>query len=186
MNESESKPEQDAVRSPLASVFRQSKKPKKLIKIIHPVFILILYTPATLKPEEKKQMRKQLIAFIAAVLITGTIGLSMFVVGTNALANQNGAVASNSSSSTSPAATTGSASANSDQAQIAQLQSLVAQYQAREQQYQTALNNDNSQLAQAATEMQTIQQLLAYLESRGIIQINSQGQITVTAGRFGD
>jgi len=131
-------------------------------------------------------MRKQLIAIIAAVLITGTIALSMFVVGTNALANQNGTTASNSSSSTSSTATAGSPSTSSDQAQIAQLQSLVAQYQAREQQYQTALNTDNTQLSQAAAEMQTVQQLLAYLESRGIIQINSQGQITVTTGRFGN
>jgi hypothetical protein len=124
-------------------------------------------------------MRKQLIAFIAAVLITGTIALSMFVVGANALANQNGTVASNSPSSQSSVATTGSTTTSSDQGQIAQLQSLVAQYQSREQQYQTALNTDNTQLAQAASEMQTIQQLLAYLESRGIIQIDSQGQITV-------
>jgi len=124
-------------------------------------------------------MRKQLIAFIAAVLITGTIALSMFVVGANALANQNGTVASNSPSSQSSVATTGSTTTSSDQGQIAQLQSLVAQYQSREQQYQTALNTDNTQLAQAASEMQTIQQLLTYLESRGIIQINSQGQITV-------
>ena len=124
-------------------------------------------------------MRKQLIAFIAAVLITGTIALSMFVVGANALANQNGTVASNSPSSQSSVATTGSTTTSSDQAQIAQLQSLVAQYQSREQQYQSALNADNTQLAQAASEMQTIQQLLAYLESRGIIQIDNQGQITV-------
>ena len=124
-------------------------------------------------------MRKQLIAFIAAVLITGTIALSMFVVGANALANQNGTVASNSPSSQSSVATTGSTTTSSDQGQIAQLQSLVAQYQSREQQYQSALNADNTQLTQAASEMQTIQQLLAYLESRGIIQIDNQGQITV-------
>jgi hypothetical protein len=131
-------------------------------------------------------MRKQLIAFIAAVLITGTIALSMFVVGANALANQNGTVASNSPSSQSSVATTGSTTTSSDQGQIAQLQSLVAQYQSREQQYQTALNTDNTQLAQAASEMQTIQQLLAYLESRGIIQIDSQGQITVMTRGYGN
>ena len=124
-------------------------------------------------------MRKQLIAFIAAVLITGTIALSMFVVGANALANQNGTVASNSPGSQSSVATTGSTITSSDQAQIAQLQSLVTQYQSREQQYQAALNTDNTQLPQAASEMQTIQQLLAFLESRGLIQIDSQGQITV-------
>lgn len=131
-------------------------------------------------------MRKQLIAFIAAVLITGTIALSMFVVGANALANQNGTVASNSPGSQSSVATTGSTTTSSDQAQIAQLQSLVAQYQSREQQYQAALNTDNTQLAQAASEMQTIQQLLAYLESRGIIQIDNQGQITVMTRGYGN
>jgi len=131
-------------------------------------------------------MRKQLIAFIAAILITGTVALSMFVVGANALANQNGTVASNSPSSQVTVATTGSPTTSSDQAQIAQLQSLVAQYQSREQQYQTALNTDNTQLTQAASEMQTIQQLLAYLESRGIIQIDSQGQITVLARGYGN
>ncbi|HEY5157878.1 MAG TPA: hypothetical protein VII93_07960, partial [Anaerolineales bacterium] len=131
-------------------------------------------------------MRKQLIAFIAAVLITGTIALSMFVVGANALANQNGTVASNSPGSQSSVATTGSTITSSDQAQIAQLQSLVTQYQSREQQYQAALNTDNTQLAQAASEMQTIQQLLAYLESHGIIQIDSQGQITVMTRGYGN
>jgi biopolymer transport protein ExbD len=131
-------------------------------------------------------MRKQLIAFIAAILITGTVALSMFVVGANALANQNGTVASNSPSSQVTVATTGSPTTSSDQAQIAQLQSLVAQYQSREQQYQTALNTDNTQLTQAASEMQTIQQLLAYLESRGIIQIDSQGQITVLTRGYGN
>jgi len=122
-------------------------------------------------------MRKQLIAFIAATLITGTIALSMIVVGVSAMTNQHGVVASNSTSSS---ATTASTTTSSDQAQIAQLQSLVAQYQAREQQYQSALNSDNTQLTQAAIEMQSVQQLLAYLESRGIIQINSAGQITVS------
>jgi hypothetical protein len=121
-------------------------------------------------------MRKQLIAFLAAALITGTIALSMIVTGVSAMTNQNGVVPSNSTSS---AATTASTTASSDQAQIAQLQSLVAQYQAREQQYQSALNSDNTQLTQAAIEMQSVQQLLAYLESRGIIRINSSGQITV-------
>jgi hypothetical protein len=122
-------------------------------------------------------MRKQLIAFIAATLITGTIALSMIVVGVSAMTNRNGVVPSNSTSSV---ATTASTTTSSDQAQIAQLKSLVDQYQAREQQYQSALNSDNSQLSQAAVEMQSVQQLLAYLESRGIIQINSAGQITVS------
>ena len=122
-------------------------------------------------------MRKKIIALMAAIVITGTIAFSMFAVGVNAMANQNGTTASNSPGSiTTPASST----ASSDQAQIAKLQSLVTQYQAREQQYQTALNNDNTQLSQAASQMQMIQQLLAYLQNHGLIQIDSQGQIYIT------
>jgi ABC-type lipoprotein release transport system permease subunit len=112
-------------------------------------------------------MRKKLIALLAAILITGTIAMAMLVVGVNAMTNQNGTPVSSSP-------------ALSDQAQIAQLQSLVAGYQAREQQYQAALDDDNQQLAQAASTMQNIQQLLAYLQSQGLIQIDNQGQIYIT------
>ena len=122
-------------------------------------------------------MRKKIIALMAAIVITGTIAFSMFAVSVNAMANQNGTTASNSPGSiTTPASST----ASSDQAQIAQLQSLVTQYQAREQQYQTALNNDNAQLSQAASQMQMIQQLMAYLQNHGLIQIDNQGQIYIT------
>ncbi len=40
-------------------------------------------------------------------------------------------------------------------------------------------------LNQASQEMQMVQQLLVYLQNRGIIQINNQGQITVIGG-YGD
>lgn len=128
-------------------------------------------------------MRKQLIAFLAAFVITGIVALSMLVVGVNAAINPNGVAVSNSPAQ---AASKSSTTSSTDQAQqIAQLQNLVAQYQAREQQYQTALQNDNTQLNQAAQEMQMVQQLLVYLQNRGIIQIDSQGQITVNGG-FGN
>jgi uncharacterized protein YlxW (UPF0749 family) len=122
-------------------------------------------------------MRKQVVAILFAFIITAMVALSMLVVGVNAANNPNGVAASNA-----PASTTASVSSDtsSSQAQIAQLQSLVAQYQAREQQYQTALNSDNQQLSQAAQEIQMIQQLLGYLQNRGLIQIDSQGRITVT------
>jgi hypothetical protein len=122
-------------------------------------------------------MRKQIGALLAAILITGAIAMSMFVIGANAMTNQKGTAVSNSPAMV---AVTGSTTASSDQAQIAQLQSLVAEYQAREQQYQTALKSDNDQLTQAASEMQMIQQLLSYLQSQGLIQINNQGQIFIT------
>jgi peptidoglycan hydrolase CwlO-like protein len=128
-------------------------------------------------------MRKQILAAVAAILITGTIAMSMFVVGTNALANQNGTAASNSPATAAAASSSGVSSSASTQAQIAQLQAQLAQYQARDQQYQAALNSDNTQLAQATSEIQMIQQLLTYLQQRGLIQIDSNGQIFVTGGR---
>jgi uncharacterized protein YlxW (UPF0749 family) len=121
-------------------------------------------------------MRKQVVAFLSAFIITAIVALSMLVVGVNAASNPNGVAASNSP--TAAAAARVLTSTGSSQAQIAQLQSLVAQYQARDQQYQAALSSDNQQLAQAAQEMQMIQQLLLYLQNHGLIQINSQGQIT--------
>lgn len=119
-------------------------------------------------------MRKQIGALLSAILITGAIAVSMFVVGVNAMSNQNGTVVSNSPAST---AVVGSSTTSSDQALIAQLQAEVAQYQAREQQYKAALDGDNQQLAQDASQMQMIQQLLIFLQRNGLIQINNQGQI---------
>lgn len=122
-------------------------------------------------------MRKQVVAFLSAFIITAIVALSMLVVGVNAASNPNGVTPSNSP--TAATAANLSSATDSSQAQIAQLQSLVAQYQARDQQYQAALNSDNQQLAQASQEMQTIQQLLVYLQNNGLIRIDSQGQITV-------
>jgi bisphosphoglycerate-dependent phosphoglycerate mutase len=126
-------------------------------------------------------MRKQLVALFAAMLITGLMAMSMVVIGANAMSNQNGTAASNSSAPAASASTASSSTTSStDQAaQIAQLQAEVAQYQARETQYQAALDSDNQQLTQSASQMQMIQQLLAYLQSNNLIQINSQGQIFV-------
>jgi septal ring factor EnvC (AmiA/AmiB activator) len=121
-------------------------------------------------------MRKQVVAFLFAFLITAIVALSMLVVGVNAAINPNGVTASNSP--TSPAASV-STNTDSTQTQIAQLQAQVAQYQARDQQYQAALSSDNQQLSQAAQEIQMIQQLLAYLQNRGLIRIDDRGQITV-------
>jgi uncharacterized protein YlxW (UPF0749 family) len=121
-------------------------------------------------------MRKQVVAFLSAFIITAIVALSMLVVGVNAAVNPNGVAASNSPTT---AAASVSTSTDSTQAQIAQLQAQLAQYQARDQQYQAALASDNQQLSQAAQEMQMVQQLLVYLQNRGLIRINNQGQITV-------
>ena len=124
-------------------------------------------------------MRKQTIAILAALFITGLVAMSVAVVGVNAMMNQKGTAVSNSPAKS---VTSVSAAPSSDQAVIADLQSQVAGYQAREQQYQTALQSDNQQLAQAYQQIQAVQQLLVYLQNRGIIQINNQGQIVITNG----
>ncbi len=125
-------------------------------------------------------MRKHILALLAAIFITGVTALGMFVVGVNALTNPNTTTTSNSPSA-SVSQNPGSSVA-AYQAQIAQLQSLVQQYQAREKQYQQTINQDNQQLNQAANEVQMIQQLLGYLQNQGLIQVDSNGQITITAG----
>ena len=51
-------------------------------------------------------MRKQIAALLAAMLITGSIAMSMFVVGANAMTNQNGTVVSNSPAAAAAAAST--------------------------------------------------------------------------------
>jgi hypothetical protein len=130
-----------------------------------------------IQPKGENSMRKQVVAFLSAFIITAIVALSMLVVGVNAASNPNGVTASNSPTA---ATASGSASSASAQAQIAQVQAQLAQYQARDQQYQAALSSDNQQLSQAAQEMQMIQQLLVYLQNRGLIQINNQGQIMVT------
>jgi uncharacterized protein YpmS len=123
-------------------------------------------------------MHKQIFALFSALLITGIIAMSMLVIGAGAMTNQNGTAISNSSGKVVAAS---SSVGTSDQSQqITQLQAQVAQYQSREQQYKAALDSDNQQLTRAASETQMIQQLLAYLQSHGLIQINDQGQIFVT------
>jgi uncharacterized protein YpmS len=123
-------------------------------------------------------MRKQVTAFLFAFIITAIVALAMLVVGVNAATNPNGVAVSNSPSSAAANVTT-STSSSSNQSQIDLLKSQLAQYQAREKQYQAALNSDNQQLTQASQETQMVQQLLGYLQNRGLIQISNQGQITV-------
>ena len=68
-------------------------------------------------------MRKQVIAFLSAFIITAMVALSMLVIGVNAASNPNGVAASNSPSAAT--VTSASTSTGSSQAQIAQLQSHI-------------------------------------------------------------
>ena len=110
---------------------------------------------------------KQIQALVAAVIITGLVGLGMLAVGVNALLNPNTVAAGDAPGS---ALTSVSASSPDASAQIKQLQDLVAQYQDREKQVQAQLN-------QADAQLQQVQQLLMEMQRRGLIRINGDGSV---------
>ena len=118
---------------------------------------------------------KKIQALIAAAMITGLLGLGMLAIGVNAALNPNSVAASDTPGSASPAV---SATTSQAQAQIAQLQNLIAQYQNREKQYQV-------QLDQADTQLQQYQALLAEMQRRGLIRINSDGSIQLPRRSLG-
>jgi TolA-binding protein len=131
----------------------------------------------------ERDMKRSMVAVLAALIITACVGVSIFAVGGAALFNKNGSPASNS-----PAQTVNVSSSNSSQQadQIAQLQNLVSQYQDREKQYQQREQQLQSQLAQANAQVQadqqTVQQaqmLLDALQQRGLIRITNDGRIFI-------
>jgi peptidoglycan hydrolase CwlO-like protein len=119
-------------------------------------------------------MKKQIPAFLAALVITGFITLAMIVTGANALMNRNGTVVSNDSAITSSITTT-----SIDQAQIDQLQARINEFQQRETQYQQLLQQDQQQIQQ-------FQQFLFAMQQAGLIQIRSDGTVLITARGGGD
>ncbi len=134
---------------------------------------------------------KTLPALLFALVITGVVGLSMIVIGGNALFNKNTTPLLSSPGVTTVSAaslTTGQQTA--DQQTVDQLQQLIAQYQQREQDYQARLteaaqriDQANQQLSQANQTIQSYDQLLSVLQERGLIQINNDGQIMIARGR---
>ena len=143
-------------------------------------------------------------ALLFALAITAIIAISMFIVGGNALLNQNtspvlnappaantaGAGISNASNpSTAPASGSSDPQLAAAQQQIAQMQDLLNQYQAREKTYQTELkqaaqklSDANAQLAQDNQQIQVFQQVLQALQQRGIIRITNDGTIELLQG----
>ena len=65
-----------------------------------------------------------------------------------------------------------------------QVEELLAQYQAREQQYKTELQQAASQLNQANQQLSQYQSLVRGLENAGVIQINPDGRVLISGGRF--
>jgi hypothetical protein len=134
---------------------------------------------------------KTLPAILFALGITAVLAITMAVIGANALVNpvtlpitNSPASASSSGVAAASFSSSSSSASSSDPAQVAQLQALVTQYQDREKQYQTELADSVTRLDQANTQLQTqdqqiqqFQQLLTILQQRGIIRIDSNGQI---------
>ena len=65
-----------------------------------------------------------------------------------------------------------------------ELRSLIAQYQQREVQYQTELTKAASQLDEANMKVSQYENLILALQNAGVIQINRNGQVTLTARVF--
>ena len=126
-------------------------------------------------------MKKQAMAFIAATLITLTVGAGLLIVGGAAYFNKNGTPAS-----VGPGVPSVSPAGSTQAEQIAQLQGLVQQYQDREQQYQDREQKYQQQLASANQQLQADQEqfqqvnaLLFELQQRGVIRIDD-GRIFIS------
>ncbi len=140
-------------------------------------------------------MKKQLIALVAAILMTACVGISILAIGGFAFFNPNGVQPANSpvqAASGSQASSVSAVQQSQEQAEIQQLQSLVAQYQQREQQYQQReqqyqqqLQQASQQVQQAQQQMQQVQMLLAALQQRGLITVTNDGRIFINSGGFG-
>ena len=119
---------------------------------------------------------KRLEAMIAALIVTGILGVCMLLVGASTLLNPNSVPVSNSIDDTAPAANVATTDSETS-AQINQLKDLVAQYQGREKQYQSQIDQLNGQVKQ-------LQGVLTELQRRGVIRMLNDG--TIQLGRSGN
>jgi hypothetical protein len=120
-------------------------------------------------------MKKQYTALLAAFAITMCMAAGMLLVSGSALLNKNGIPVADS-----PAAATATAVVTTaEQAQIQQLQSMVTEYQTREVKYQNELQTAGQNLQQANDQMRQYQLLLAALQNRGYITVDSSGRVII-------
>lgn len=127
------------------------------------------------------QTHKHLAALVAALVMTVLIAVAMLAFGVNALLNHNVVTTVQAAEPTS----TGAAPAQgaSDQAVIDQLQAQIAEYQARETQYQTELQNAADQINQLSQQNQQFSSLIAALQNAGVIQITPDGRVFIPNSR---
>ena len=143
---------------------------------------------------------KRLQGLIAATLVTFIVGFGMLAIGVNAASNSNSVPVSDSPVSNSPASdsraqTSAATTSNvvnisnsaADQAQIKQLQDTLQQYQdrekqyqQREQQYQQMIQEQQAQLDAANQQVDQFKQFVLFLQSRGVVTVDNQGQVRLT------
>lgn len=121
--------------------------------------------------------KKHLPALIVAFMMTALVAVAMIALGANALFNKNVTTAE-----AAPAATE---IIVPDGATVDQLQAAISEYQAREVQYQSELSQAADQLSQANAQVQQYEALIGQLQQMGVIQMDANGQVTVTQPQFG-
>jgi len=131
-----------------------------------------------------KSNTRHIRAILAALLMTGLIGLVTLALGANALVSKN-VVEVQSAPGISQSLPQG----GSDPANLQTIQDLVTLYQAREQTYLSELNQAaqqldkaNTQIQQDQIQLQQYQSLVGALQNAGLIRIASDGQILVPRG----
>lgn len=112
-------------------------------------------------------------ALVTAFGITALLAVLMFGFGLNALFSQNLLVAQAATIQKIDLAT----------ATPEEIQALISTYQVREAQYQQELSKAANQLNQANTQLANYQSLIQQLQAVGLIQVSSNGQVTVTGLR---
>jgi signal transduction histidine kinase len=111
-------------------------------------------------------------AITTALIITAIIGLGIMVIGVSAFTNKNVVPIQNS-----PNATTANSSVNTAQSSSATSSQV--------QQLQQQVNDLQSQLSQASQVISQYQNLLLVLQQRGVISIDSNGNILLPQGSEG-
>ena len=132
----------------------------------------------------------------ALLMAAGLIG-SVFLIGGNALLNNDQTPVVNSPADASTPVAAVDAQQQQYIQQLVQDQQLVKQYQDREKQYQDRetqyqaelkqaadkLTQANQQLTQTSKSLTAYQQLVAELQQVGVIAVTSDGRVMITQGK---
>jgi peptidoglycan hydrolase CwlO-like protein len=127
------------------------------------------------------QKHKNIAVLTAALAMTIFISVAVLAFGVNAILNQNGTTTAQAAGLTSTEAT--SSQAASDQALIDQLQAQISEYQSREAQFQSELSNAADQINQLNQQTQQYQFLFNELQNAGVIGVTRDGRVFIPNAR---